>query len=84
MPRRGVSPHDVAFDIHFAGICHTDIRIVKGGWGMTPNPVEPGHEIASVVTAVGSEVTKTAAQQTAPTHRKKVVEGYGEVHHLIS
>lgn len=56
--RREVGPHDVAFDIHFAGICHSDIHTVKGEWG-TPNyPVVAGHEIAGVVTEVGSEVTK--------------------------
>jgi alcohol dehydrogenase (NADP+) len=56
--RRDVGPHDVAFDIHFAGICHTDIHIVKGDWGPADYPVVPGHEIAGVVTEVGSEVTK--------------------------
>ena len=56
--RRTVGPHDVAFDIHFAGICHTDIHIVKGEWGPAAYPVVPGHEIAGVVTEVGSEVTK--------------------------
>jgi uncharacterized zinc-type alcohol dehydrogenase-like protein len=55
--RRTVGPHDVAFDIHFAGICHTDIHIVKGEWGPAAYPVVPGHEIAGVVTEVGSEVT---------------------------
>ncbi|MGV0782849.1 NAD(P)-dependent alcohol dehydrogenase [Mycolicibacterium peregrinum] len=56
--RREVGPHDVAFDIHFAGICHSDIHTVKGEWG-TPNyPVVAGHEIAGVVTEVGSDVTK--------------------------
>ncbi|MEN4479216.1 NAD(P)-dependent alcohol dehydrogenase [Mycolicibacterium cosmeticum] len=56
--RRAVGPHDVAFDIKFAGICHSDIHTVKAEWG-TPNyPVVPGHEIAGVVTEVGSEVTK--------------------------
>ncbi|MDH6197154.1 putative zinc-type alcohol dehydrogenase-like protein [Mycobacterium frederiksbergense] len=56
--RRAVGPHDVAFDIHFAGICHSDIHTVKAEWG-TPNyPVVAGHEIAGVVTEVGSEVTK--------------------------
>ena len=56
--RRDVGPNDVAFDIHFAGICHTDIHIVKGEWGPAAYPVVPGHEIAGVVTEVGSEVTK--------------------------
>jgi uncharacterized zinc-type alcohol dehydrogenase-like protein len=56
--RREVGPHDVAFDIHFAGICHSDIHTVKGEWGQVTYPMVPGHEIAGIVTAVGPEVTK--------------------------
>ncbi|CDO10534.1 NAD(P)-dependent alcohol dehydrogenase [Mycolicibacterium cosmeticum] len=56
--RRAVGPHDVAFDIKFAGICHSDIHTVKAEWGTPSYPVVPGHEIAGVVTEVGSEVTK--------------------------
>ncbi|MGB3356102.1 MAG: NAD(P)-dependent alcohol dehydrogenase [Mycobacterium sp.] len=56
--RRDVGPHDVAFDIHFAGICHSDIHTVTGEWGGVEYPMVPGHEIAGVVTEVGSEVTK--------------------------
>jgi alcohol dehydrogenase (NADP+) len=55
--RRAVGPHDVAFDIHFAGICHSDIHTVKAEWGQPNYPVVPGHEIAGIVTEVGSEVT---------------------------
>jgi uncharacterized zinc-type alcohol dehydrogenase-like protein len=56
--RRDVGPHDVAFDIKFAGICHSDIHTVKGEWGVPEYPVVAGHEIAGVVTEVGAEVTK--------------------------
>jgi uncharacterized zinc-type alcohol dehydrogenase-like protein len=56
--RREPGPHDVAFDIKFAGICHSDIHTVKAEWGVPNYPVVPGHEIAGVVTAVGSEVTR--------------------------
>lgn len=55
--RREVGPHDVAFDIKFAGICHSDIHTVKAEWGQPSYPVVPGHEIAGIVTEVGSEVT---------------------------
>jgi uncharacterized zinc-type alcohol dehydrogenase-like protein len=56
--RRDVGAHDVAFDIHFSGICHSDIHTVRGEWGRSTYPIVPGHEIAGVVTAVGAEVTK--------------------------
>jgi alcohol dehydrogenase (NADP+) len=56
--RRDVAPRDVAFDIKFAGICHSDMHTVKGEWGPANYPVVPGHEIAGIVTEVGSEVTK--------------------------
>jgi uncharacterized zinc-type alcohol dehydrogenase-like protein len=56
--RRDVGAHDVKFDIHFAGICHSDIHTVKAEWGEPHYPVVPGHEIAGVVTEVGSQVTK--------------------------
>ena len=56
--RRDPGPHDVAIDIKFAGICHSDIHTVKAEWGVPKYPLVVGHEIAGVVTAVGSEVTK--------------------------
>ncbi len=56
--RREVGPHDVAFDIKFAGICHSDIHTVKAEWGQPNYPVVPGHEIAGVVTEVGPQVTR--------------------------
>ncbi|MUM17811.1 NAD(P)-dependent alcohol dehydrogenase [Mycobacterium sp. CBMA271] len=56
--RREVGPHDVFIDIKFAGICHSDIHTVRDEWGRANYPIVPGHEIAGVVTAVGSEVTK--------------------------
>jgi alcohol dehydrogenase (NADP+) len=56
--RRDLGPHDVAFDIHFAGICHSDIHTVRGEWRNATYPIVPGHEIAGLVTAVGPEVTE--------------------------
>jgi alcohol dehydrogenase (NADP+) len=56
--RRDPGLHDVAIDIKFAGICHSDIHTVKAEWGVPNYPVVPGHEIAGVVTEVGSEVSK--------------------------
>ncbi|MFY8100838.1 MAG: alcohol dehydrogenase catalytic domain-containing protein, partial [Allorhizobium sp.] len=49
---------DVAIDIKFAGICHSDLHIVKNDLGNTVYPIVPGHEIAGIVTAVGANVTR--------------------------
>lgn len=56
--RREVGESDVLIDIKFAGICHSDIHQVREGWGEAIFPMVPGHEIAGVVSAVGSGVTK--------------------------
>ncbi|QCH24918.1 NAD(P)-dependent alcohol dehydrogenase [Mycobacteroides salmoniphilum] len=56
--RRELGPHDVFIDIKFAGICHSDIHTVRDEWGRANYPIVPGHEIAGVISAVGSEVTK--------------------------
>src|SRR5690242_6479808 len=58
--RRDVGPNDVSIDIEFAGICHSDLHTVSGEWGKVTYPMVPGHEIAGVVTEVGSAVTKYA------------------------
>ncbi|MEI7540268.1 MAG: NAD(P)-dependent alcohol dehydrogenase [Actinomycetes bacterium] len=56
--RREVGAHDVALDIAYAGICHSDIHQVREEWGPALFPMVPGHEIAGAVSAIGSSVTK--------------------------
>jgi len=56
--RRELGPEDVALDIAFAGICHSDIHQVRQEWGPAIFPMVPGHEIAGVVTSIGGSVTK--------------------------
>ena len=58
--RRPVGEYDVAIDIKYAGICHSDIHQAREGWGEAIFPMVPGHEIAGVVTEVGPGVTKYA------------------------
>ncbi len=54
--RRAPGPTDVAIDIVYCGVCHSDLHFVKGDWGPIPYPAIPGHEIVGHVTAVGSDV----------------------------
>jgi uncharacterized zinc-type alcohol dehydrogenase-like protein len=56
--RRDLGAHDVALDILYAGICHSDIHQAREEWGPALFPMVPGHEIAGVVTSIGSGVTK--------------------------
>lgn len=56
--RREPGEHDVAIDIKYSGICHSDIHKVNNGWGGSTFPMVPGHEITGVVSAVGTKVTR--------------------------
>lgn len=56
--RRDLGAHDVALDIAYAGICHSDIHQAREEWGPAIFPMVPGHEIAGTVTSIGSSVTK--------------------------
>jgi uncharacterized zinc-type alcohol dehydrogenase-like protein len=56
--RRSPGPHDIAIDIKFSGICHSDIHQARDEWGGSIFPMVPGHEIAGVVTSVGGSVSK--------------------------
>lgn len=55
--RRQLRDDDVAIEIDYCGVCHTDIHYVENDWGGTVYPVVPGHEIIGRVTEVGAKVT---------------------------
>lgn len=60
--RREPTAHDVAIDILYCGICHSDIHQARNEWGGgSLYPMVPGHEILGRVTTVGSSVTKFKA-----------------------
>jgi uncharacterized zinc-type alcohol dehydrogenase-like protein len=58
LERRDPKPNDVAIEIHYCGVCHSDLHFVRNEWGMSVYPIVPGHEIVGKVTAVGSKVKK--------------------------
>ncbi|CAA9524706.1 MAG: Alcohol dehydrogenase [uncultured Sphingosinicella sp.] len=63
--RRDPGPADVAIDILFCGVCHSDLHTARSEWGGTLYPCVPGHEIVGRVTAVGDQVTKFKAGDMA-------------------
>ena len=58
--RRDPGANDVLIDIAYAGVCHSDIDHARSVRGKTIYPLVPGHEIAGIVSAIGSNVTKFA------------------------
>jgi len=47
--RRALRPRDVALDIYYSGICHSDIHQAREEWGPAIFPMVPGHEIVGKV-----------------------------------
>jgi uncharacterized zinc-type alcohol dehydrogenase-like protein len=56
--RRAPGPEDVAIEILFCGVCHSDLHTARGEWPGTQYPCVPGHEIIGRVMAVGAKVGK--------------------------
>ncbi|HEX6821084.1 MAG TPA: NAD(P)-dependent alcohol dehydrogenase [Candidatus Sulfotelmatobacter sp.] len=60
--RREPRDHDVVIAIKYCGICHSDIHQARDEWSEYQEeaifPMVPGHEIAGIVTAAGSKVSK--------------------------
>lgn len=56
LTRREVGDHDVQIQIHYCGVCHSDIHQVRNEWGGSTFPMVPGHEIVGKVSQIGSHV----------------------------
>ncbi|HYA86128.1 MAG TPA: NAD(P)-dependent alcohol dehydrogenase [Nitrospirota bacterium] len=59
--RRDQRPDDVAIEILYCGVCHSDLHTVRNDWASwfpTTYPVVPGHEIIGRVTSVGKDVKR--------------------------
>jgi alcohol dehydrogenase (NADP+) len=56
--RRDPRPDDVAIEILYCGVCHSDLHQTRNDWNNSTFPMVPGHEIIGRVAAVGSAATK--------------------------
>lgn len=56
LERREPTSTDVEIDIHYCGVCHSDLHTARGDWGVVSYPCVPGHEIVGIVTRVGKDV----------------------------
>jgi uncharacterized zinc-type alcohol dehydrogenase-like protein len=63
--RREPGPNDIAVEILYCGVCHTDLHQVRNEWGGSRYPMVPGHEIVGRVTQVGGAVKKFKVGQIA-------------------
>jgi uncharacterized zinc-type alcohol dehydrogenase-like protein len=59
--RRAVRADDVAIDILYCGVCHSDLHSARNDWGNSVFPMVPGHEIIGRVHSVGAAVTRFKA-----------------------
>jgi len=55
--------HDVELRISHCGICHSDVHLVDGDWGVGRYPMVPGHEIVGTVADAGPAVQHLAVGQ---------------------
>jgi uncharacterized zinc-type alcohol dehydrogenase-like protein len=56
--RNAPKANEVAIEVLYCGVCHSDIHQVANDWKNTIYPCVPGHEIIGRVAEVGAAVTK--------------------------
>lgn len=55
--------HQVEIDVHYSGICHSDVSVIDDEWGMTQYPVVPGHEVVGKIAEIGDHVKHLKVNQ---------------------
>src|SRR6478609_3645104 len=56
--RRDPGATEIAIEVLYCGVCHSDLHMARNEWGNAIYPMVPGHEIVGSVTAAGKSVTK--------------------------
>jgi propanol-preferring alcohol dehydrogenase len=78
-------PNDVVVDVRAAGICHSDVHYRRGPRSVDRFPMTLGHEVAGVISRVGSHVDPARLgervclhYQTACTACRRCATGYDQ------
>jgi alcohol/geraniol dehydrogenase (NADP+) len=58
-----LKPDEVEIDVHYCGICHSDVNVIDSDWGPTQYPVVAGHEVVGRISQIGSHVAALAPGQ---------------------
>jgi uncharacterized zinc-type alcohol dehydrogenase-like protein len=58
-----LKPTEVEIEVHYCGICHSDVSVIDNDWGMTRYPVVPGHEVVGRIVQAGGQVRDLQAGQ---------------------
>jgi uncharacterized zinc-type alcohol dehydrogenase-like protein len=56
--RREPGPSEIAIEILYCGVCHSDLHMTRNEWGNAIYPMVPGHEIVGRVVAAGNSSKK--------------------------
>lgn len=51
-----LKPLEVEIDVHYCGICHSDLSVIDSEWGSSQYPVVAGHEVVGKISQIGNHV----------------------------
>ncbi|MGB6219972.1 NADPH-dependent aldehyde reductase Ahr [Haloferula sp.] len=55
---------EVEIDVHYCGVCHSDLSMVDNEWGISAYPLIAGHEVVGKIAKIGSQVERFKPGQT--------------------
>ncbi len=55
IPEAQMGPQEVLVDVHYVGLCGSDLNTYRGLFSLVTFPLIPGHEISGVIAARGEE-----------------------------
>jgi len=62
IPAPQLGPEDVIVDVHYVGLCGSDLNTYRGLFPLVAYPRIPGHEVSGVVVAKGERVPESISE----------------------